>query len=138
MIITKKQRERMDRGCPLFNKGDVEFNYVEEPILLVYEWTTGATSGLEIFKANAPFKFEVLDVIVQSRGTDGTGTAMLKGEGDITDAIDCAADKAVSRAASIDDVYSTIRKDGTLEVVCAGGTVANVKGLVTVVIREVD
>jgi len=138
MIITKKQRKRMDRGCPLFDEKDIEFVHVEEPILIVYEWTTGATSGLEIFKNNAPFKFEVLDVIVQSRGTEADGSVTLKGAGNITDAIACVANNKMVRADTIDDAYSTIKKDGTLEVVCAGTTVANVKGLVTVIVREVD
>ena len=138
MIITKSQRARMDRACPLFGLADIEFDKAEEPLLLVYEVTTGATSGLEIFKANAPFKFEVLDVILQSRGTDGTGTMKLKGAGDITNTMTCAVDKTMARPTTIDNAYSTIEKGGTLEVVCAGGTVGNVKGLVTIVIREVD
>ncbi|KKN02801.1 hypothetical protein LCGC14_1113960 [marine sediment metagenome] len=139
MIITKSQRARMDRACPLFGLADIEFDKADEPLLLVYEVTAGATSGLEIFKANAPFKFEVLDVIIQARGTgDATGTMKLKGAGDITDTITCAdTDKAINRVGTIDDAYSTIEKGGTLEVICAGGTVGNVKGLVTVVIREV-
>ena len=141
MIITKKQLARMDRGCPFFDIKDVEFDYVDEPILITDEVTTGAATGLEIFKANAPFKFEILDVIVQARGTgDATGTMKLTdGTNDITDTITCAdTDKAINRAGTIDDAYSTIEKGGTLEIVCAGGTIANVKGLVTVVVREVD
>jgi len=142
MIITKKQRERMDRSCPLFDKDDVEFTHVEEPIFLVYEITTGATSGLEIFKDNAPFKFEILDVFIQCRGTDATGTMKLAdGEAspnDITDALACEVDTTIARAMTINDAYSIVKKDGSLQVICAGTTVANVKALVTVVIREVD
>ena len=141
MIITKKQRARMDRGCPFFDIREVEFTNMDEPILIIDEVTTGAATGLEIFKADAPFKFEILDVIVQARGSgDGTGTMKLTdGTNDITDAITCAdTDKAINRAGTIDDAKSTIEKGGTLEIVCAGGTVGNVKGLVTVVVREVD
>ena len=138
MFVTKKHRERMDRASPLFDEADVVFNQIDTPFIITYEVTAGAVSGLEIFKANAPFKFEILDVIIQSRGTDGTGTVKVKGVGDITDAMTCAVDTTMARAASIDDDYSTIEKNGTLEVVCAGGTVANVKCLVTIVAREVD
>jgi len=136
MIITKKHLKRLDRGCPLFDDKDVEFEHCKEPFIIEYEVTAGATSGLEIFKANAPFKFEVLDVILQPRATVTNGAMTLKGADNITNAMTCAADTTMARATTIDDTYSTIEKGGTLEVVCAGGTVANVKGLVTIIAVE--
>ena len=138
MFITKKQRKRMDEGCIFFTEVDVEFDKVHEPFLIVYEVTTGATSGLEIFLTNAPFKFEILDVVIQARATEANGTMTLKGAGNITDAIVCAVDTTIARAGTIDDVYSTIEKDGTLEVVCAGTAVADVAGLVVITAKEVD
>ena len=138
MFITKKQRERMDRGCVFFTEVDVEFTKVHEQFLIVYEITTGATSGLKIFNTNAPFKFEILDVTIQPRGGSTSGTMLIKGVGNITNLITCAVDKTIGRAGTIDDVYSTIEKDGTLEVVCAGDTVANTKGLVVITAKEVD
>jgi len=139
MIITKKQRERMDRGCPLFDEDSIEFTKVDEPILIIDIVTTGAATGLEIFKVNAPFKFEILDVIIQARGTSTSGTMKLTdGTNDITDAIVVATDKAVTRVGTIDDAYSTIKKGGTLEIVCGGTTIGDTKGIVTVVVREVN
>ena len=138
MIITKKQRKRMDEGCIFFTKNDVEFAKTDEPFLIVYEITVGATSGLEIFLTNAPFKFEILDVIIQPRGASAGGIMTLKGAGNITDAITCAVDKTIGRAGTIDDVYSTIEKNGTLEVVCGGNDEADTIGLVVITAREVD
>ena len=128
----------MDKGCTFFTENDVEFTDVHEPFLIVYKVTTGATSGLKIFNTNAPFKFEILDVIIQPRGASTGGTMTLKGAGNITDAITCAVDKTIGRAGTIDDTYSTIEKEGSLEVVCAGTVVASTIGLVVVVAIEVD
>lgn len=62
--------------------------------------------------------FEVLDVVVQKRGGTGTATCTLtvKSTADaITDAIDVAdVDTTLSRAATIDDAYSTIAAGGVL------------------------
>ena len=105
--------------------------------LLEYEVTTGAATGLKIYDANAPFKFEILDVTIQARGTSTNGTMKLTdGTTDITDAIIVATDKAITEAGTIDDAKSTIAKNGTLEVVCAGDAVASTKGLLKITIAE--
>ena len=139
MIITKAQRARMDRACRLFTKADVEFDKVEEPIQIIYEVTTGS-ADIPIFGAvGAPFKFEVLDVVVQPRGASTNGTLKLAdGSNDITDAMTCAADKTMVRPATIDDAYSTIAKGGNLQIVCAGDSVGSTIALVTVLVREVE
>ena len=97
-----------------------------------YNVTTGAASIL-IFDANAPFKFEITDVIIQPRGASTSGTMKITdGTNDITDAIICAVDKTIGRASTIDDAYSTIGVNGTLEIVCAGNVIADTIGLVTI------
>ncbi len=106
---------------------------INQLIAFSFDVTTGAASGLEIFKANAPFKFEVVDVIVQPRGTSTNGTIKItNGTNDITDAMVCAADKTMVRAASVDNTYSTIDENETLEIVCAGDSVGSTIALVTV------
>jgi hypothetical protein len=105
---------------------------INQLIAFTYDVTTGA-ADIKIFDGDTPFKFEIVDVIIQSRGTDGTGTLKItNGANDITDAMTCAVDKTMARAGTIDDAYSTIAKNGTVQIACAGGTVANVKALVTV------
>lgn len=65
-------------------------------------------------------KIEVVDVLVQKRGGAGgaAGTVIVKNAANaISDAIDINdADVLLSRAASIDDAYSTIESGGTLRV----------------------
>ncbi len=155
MLFTNAQIDRLNRSCPMLagvkvgdkfgklEKGDlaevgisgVGINF---PIFLTYEITTGAATGLEIFKANAPFKFEILEVIIQARGASVNGTMKLTdGTNDITDTIVCAVDDTIGRAGTIDDSKATIDVDETLEVVCAGDVIASTIGLVTVVIRKV-
>lgn len=111
---------------------------VATPIVITKAITTGAAS-VKIFNANAPFKFEILDVIVQPRGASTNGTMKVTdGTSDITNAMTCAVDKTIARAGTIDDAKSTIAAGGTLEVVCAGDTVANTIGLVTIIAQKVD
>ena len=56
------------------------------------------------------------------------------GTTDITDAIACISDKAITRAGTIDDGKSTIEKNGTLDVTAAQ---AADRGLITVVAKKV-
>lgn len=103
------------------------------PVVVTYDVTTGAAS-IKIFNANAPYKFEVLDVIVQPRGASTNGTIKItNGTNDITDAMVCAVDKTMVRATTIDNAYSTIAASGTLEIVCAGDSVTATIGLVTII-----
>ncbi len=95
--------------------------------------TTGSAAEA-IFTTNAPFAFEIVDVIIQPRGASTNGTMKITdGTSDITDAMTCAVDKTIDRAATIDDAKSTIAAGGSLVVVCAGDTVGNTIGLVTVI-----
>jgi hypothetical protein len=106
------------------------------PSAIVYDVTTGAAS-IKIFDANAPYKFEILDVIIQPRGASTNGTIKLTdGANDITNAMVCAADKTMVRAGTIDNAYSTIAADGTLEIVCAGDSPAATIGLITIIIAK--
>lgn len=94
--------------------------------------TADGTGGLDIFDvAGAPFALEVINVIAQARATSGSGTVKLTdGTNDISDAIAMATDKTSIKAGTIDDVYSTLAKGDSLQVVSNG---ANDRGLVTVV-----
>ncbi len=150
MLFSRVLLEDLARSCPIFSRQELANvldnlqkgkivplvaanGAVNQLMAFTYNVTTGAASGLEIFKANAPFKFEVVDVIVQPRENSTNGTLKItNGTNDITDAMVCAADKTMVRAASIDDLYSEIEADETLEIVCAGDTVGNTKALVTV------
>jgi len=107
------------------------------PVAITYDVTTGA-ADIKIFNADAPFKFEILDVIVQPRGASTNGTIKItNGTNDITNAMVCAVDQTMVRAGTIDNAYSTIAASGTLQIVCAGDTPANTIGLVTVIAQRV-
>lgn len=107
-------------------------------VAITYNVTTGAAE-VKIFDGDAPFKFEVVAVEVQPRGASTNGTMKLTdGTNDITDPITCAVDKTTGRQSTIDDAYSTIDKNGSLSIVCAGDTVASTIGLVTIWIIAKD
>ena len=108
------------------------------PVEIVNDVTTGASS-IKIYDADAPFKFEVIDVTIQPRGASTNGTIKItNGTNDITDAIVCAVDKTMIKATTIDNAYSTIAAAGTLEIVCAGDSVAATIALVTIKILKRD
>ncbi len=134
-LITEAQEDRINRHDPVRAGTRLGTLLKRTGNVLAFNITTGATTGLEIFKQNAPFKFEVVDVVIQPRGDSTNGTMKVtNGANDITDAMVVAADKTMVKAASIDDTYSTIEKGQTLEVVCAGDTVASTIGLVLITI----
>ena len=108
------------------------------PFVIQKAVTTGAAL-VSIFNANAPFKLEILDVAIQCRNASANGTMKATdGTNDITDAIVCASAKAITRAGTIDNAYSTIAKGGSLEISCAGDTVADTQALVTILAVKVD
>lgn len=103
------------------------------PVAFTKDVTTGAASVSFFGAGGAPFDFEIVDVVIQPRGASTNGTMTLKnGATAITDAITCAVDKTIDRAATIDDAQSTISKGGDITIVCAGDAVASTIGLVTV------
>ena len=103
------------------------------PITIDIPVTTGSSS-VSVFNANAPYTFEIIDVIIQPRGASSNGTMKLNnGSNDITNAIACAVATDVARVGTINSSYSTIAKGGSLVIVCAGDTPANTIGLVTIV-----
>ena len=99
----------------------VENPYVKVPIRIVYPVTADASSGLAIFDGDCPSGFYITGVSVIATATNASGTLKLTdGTNDITDTIACATDKAVDYAATIDDAYYDVLKNGTLKVVANG------------------
>lgn len=89
---------------------------------LVLRKAVAGAGTVAIFTANAPRKFRVLDFwFVCTNTTDGT-LKLTDGTTDITDAVTHGtADKAIKRAATIDDAVHEIAADGTLNLVAATG-----------------
>ena len=87
--------------------------------------TEGA--NLTIFDADNPAKFRIMDVLVTTIVTAGSGTVKLTdGTTDITNAIVAATTKAVTRAGTIDIAKNEIDAGGTLKVVVANSADARV------------
>ncbi len=126
-VLTNKL-DRLQRGI-------VDMGVISHAVAFTLVITTGSSSEL-IFDANIPFDFEIIEVIVQMQGTSTNGTMKIAdGTNDITDAMTVAVDKTIARAGTIDDAYSSLVIGGTLEVVCAGDSVAATIGLVTVIVK---
>lgn len=111
---------------------------VAVPVVIQKVITAGAAS-VPIFTANAPFKFRVVDVIVQPTNPSTNGTMQLNdGTNAITDAMVSAVAGTIARAITVDPAYGTIAKNGSLAVACAGDTVADTQGIITVLAVKID
>ena len=110
---------------------DVKYEKLADVFALYCSVTADATGEKSV---EIPFACEVIDVIVQCRAANGGGTMTLKkGSNAITDAIACATDKAIARAGSIDDAYSTLAAGDAVSVDANG---ANDRGLITILVRR--
>jgi hypothetical protein len=120
------------------NKSATLENSIVTPVVIQKEVETGAAT-VDIFDEDAPFKFRIVDVVIEPRGASTNGTMKLTdGTSDITNAMTCAVDKTIARAGTIDDAKSTIPAGGSLVIVCAGDAVADTIGLVTVHAVKID
>lgn len=103
------------------------------PIIIQKTFPDGATGDVEIYNANAPFKFRVINAWVENRAANGANAntvqvcAAASGASPITDAMSLnnKADKDVVRCATLDDSTGTISANGSLylRVTRAGGAV---------------
>jgi hypothetical protein len=75
---------------------------------------TVATGGDVGIASDIPVGAEIIDVHTVCIRTNASGTMQVKdGSGNaVTDAMTCDTDKAVTRAATIDDDYTTVGSDG--------------------------
>ena len=89
------------------------------PIVVKKAVTADATGELAI---TIPYDMEVIDVIVQCTAANGSGSLQLKNGTAVTDAIACTTDKAIARAGSIDDAYSTLLTTDTVTVDANGAS----------------
>ena len=84
-------------------------------------------ANLTIFDGDNPAKFRIMDVLVTTIVTAGSGTVKLTdGTSDITNAIVAATTKAVTRAGTIDIAKNEIDAGGTLKVVVANSADARI------------
>lgn len=136
-ILTAKQAETLNNICNGFKSvllGDRLKNAeTYDLVQLSINITTGSTSNQTV---TVPFGVEIIDLIIQCRGTSTNGTMKGSIGSDVTDAIVCATDTAITKAGTIDDSKSTVAAGGTLGIICAGDSVASTKGLATFVCKR--
>jgi hypothetical protein len=78
-----------------------------------------------------PYDMEVIDVVVQCTAANSGGTLTLENGGHaVTDAMICAVDTTIVRAATIDDAYSTLYTTSTVTVDAHG---ANDRGIMWII-----
>ncbi len=133
VLLGDKLKGALDNQQP-GNVGN-EGSNIAMPFVISFDITADATSGLNIFNANAPFKFKIIDAWVECTTANASGDALIDdGTTAITDAMTMAVDKVIARAGTIDDAKSTIAKDGTLRVVTNG---ASDRGLVSILAKRI-
>lgn len=103
------------------------------PIAFCINVSPGATS-FPIFSSNAPYNFEITDVVIQCRNSNTGGTIqVMNGTSAITDAIICATGNNITRAVVVNSSYSAIAKGGSLSLACIASVDPTLtEGLVTI------
>ena len=77
---------------------------------------TGGVNAIQ-----CPFACEIIDVVVQCRAANASGTVTARaGTNAVTDAIVCATDDAKVAAGSIAEAYSTFAKDAYINLITNG------------------
>ena len=95
-----KDVDRLNQINATAQSADLSAQLTATPVYVAFEVAEDATGGLTV---EFPYPLEVIDVIVHGTSTNSSGTLTLKRNGtDVTDAIDCATDGAVDRAATLD------------------------------------
>jgi hypothetical protein len=83
--------------------------------------TLTAGSTVQIYNANNPFKFRVLDAWSVAKSADGGTWKLTNGASDITNTVTVTGtNKTINRAGTIDDAYHEIAAAGSLSVVGDG------------------
>ena len=85
-------------------------------------------SGTAGITATIPQGAEIFEVLAICTGSNGSGSMTVKDgdDNDITDAIACATDKAIDRAATIDDDYNIVGSSGVKVVANGAGDLGTV------------
>jgi hypothetical protein len=99
-----------------------------EPRIAVQKVTTGA-ADVTLTALSEGDEIIGVEIIPTGNSTNGTIQIQDSSANAITDAMTCAVDTTIARAATIDDAYSTL-PSGTNLIVCAGDTVANTVAIV--------
>lgn len=98
--------------------------------VVVFTATVVGGNTITIHNVDAPYKYRVLDAHSIAQSADGGTWKVTDGTNDIIPAVTVTGtDKAINRAASVDDAYYTISASGTLKVVGDG---ANADALVMI------
>ena len=126
-MITSVQAEKLNKNET--TNQDVQLGSALRSALIAidFEVTADATSGLTI---PVLYGIKIREVVVQCTATNGAGTLTLRTSTNaISDAIVCAVDTTIGRAGTLDNDYTTIAKDGNLNVISNG---AADRGVITV------
>jgi len=110
-------------GLP--DQGDAELGLP----LIISKAFDGTAAEVHIFNANCPRKLRIVDVWIEitAAGSSATTVKLDNGTNDITDAMDCyntgsIGDTDIVRCGEIDDAYSTLDVDETLDVTVSDTT----------------
>lgn len=76
---------------------------------------------------------EIIDITIIATVSEASGTLQVRdgAANAISDAIICAVDTTVTRAGTLDDAFTTLPASGA-DVIAAGGTAGNIRGIVIV------
>lgn len=140
--LTTTEATRIDRSNPEFErvKAFQKINERQTGGVVAYtlDRSAAAFNSAAVTIFTAPFALRIIDVIVTGCADEGSGTAVIrKGTDAICTAIACAADGAVTHlsagAVVANKARMVLAAGDVVTAQAAGGTAANIRGIVTVV-----
>ena len=122
MTISAIEASKLNQDNPEFEKMQfgTEIKAIQDNAMVVVRAAVAAdaTSGLSI---TIPVDMYITDVIVQCTAANASGTLTLRNSTTaITDAIACATNHAIDRAATIDDAQASIATTDSINVIANG------------------
>jgi hypothetical protein len=124
--MARADEERLQSGNAVNQDAAIGDRLAATPVVVRVVVDAAANATAKTF--NIPYDMYLVDVVVQSNATSGSGTLTVRtGTTAISDAIACATNHALDRAATLDDAQVTLTASTTYNVIANG---ANDRGTV--------
>ena len=140
--LTAVEAKRLDRSNPELERVSA-FQKINERqtggvVAFTLDKSAAAFSEEAVAVFTAPYAMRIIDVIVTGCAAVDSGTAkIMKGTNEICTAIACAADGAVTHmSAGANKARMVLAAGDVINAQAAGGTAANIRGIITVVCQS--
>ena len=116
--MARNDEIKLNRAGAALQEADLSGRLLQTPVVVRTAVTADATGGATV---SVPYDMKIIDVTVQCTAANASGTLTLRsGTTAITDAIACATNHAIDRAATIDDAQASIATTDNINLLANG------------------